>query len=153
MGLPNPSRETKFSGANENRKMSLFPVQLTTSRVGNLSRLIHTLARCMTIHTSTSPCRSLCPSPRHLLYPSPVLHPLHRQAMSPQEPMSNPLTPMPPRVSRELEHNGYVEIPGRTRGETRALRAASLEYAHNHGDHVAMVSMLAKGEQQNEAVR
>ena len=46
-------------------------------------------------------------------------------AMSPQEPMSIYLTPMPPRVSRELEHRGYVEIPGRTRGETRAMRAAS----------------------------
>ena len=30
---------------------SYFPVQLTTSRIGNLSRLIHTLAICVTIHT------------------------------------------------------------------------------------------------------
>ena len=60
---------------------------------------------------------------------------------------------MPPRVSRELEHRGYVEKPGRTRGETHAMRAASREYAHSHGDHVAMVSMLTKGEQKNEAVR
>ena len=28
-----------------------FPVQLTTSRIGNLTRLIHTLAICVTIHT------------------------------------------------------------------------------------------------------
>ena len=27
----------------------IFPVQLTTSRIGNLTRLIHTLAMCMTI--------------------------------------------------------------------------------------------------------
>ena len=27
-----------------------FPVQLTTSRIGNLTRLIHTLAICVTIH-------------------------------------------------------------------------------------------------------
>ena len=27
-----------------------FPVQLTTSRIGNLTRLIQTLAICMTIH-------------------------------------------------------------------------------------------------------
>ena len=29
----------------------LFPVQLTTSRIGNLTRLIHTLLYVMTIHT------------------------------------------------------------------------------------------------------
>ena len=46
MGLPNPSRETKFSGANANREILLFPVQLTTSRIGNL-----TLAIRVTIHT------------------------------------------------------------------------------------------------------
>ena len=43
-GRPNPSRETKFSGANVDRKILLFPVQLTTSRIGNLTRLIYTLA-------------------------------------------------------------------------------------------------------------
>ena len=45
-GLPNPSRETKFSGANGGRKIFIFPVQLTTSRIGNLTRLILTLATC-----------------------------------------------------------------------------------------------------------
>ena len=30
MGLPNPSRETKFSGANGDREIYIFPVQLTT---------------------------------------------------------------------------------------------------------------------------
>ena len=44
MGLPNPSRETKFSGANGDRKIFIFPVQLTTSRIGNLTRLILILA-------------------------------------------------------------------------------------------------------------
>ena len=29
----------------------IFPVQLTTSRIGNLARLIHTLLYAMTIHT------------------------------------------------------------------------------------------------------
>ena len=29
----------------------IFPVQLTTSRIGNLTRLIHTLLDVMTIHT------------------------------------------------------------------------------------------------------
>ena len=50
MGLPNPSRETKFSGANADREMIIFPVQLKTSRIGNLTRFIHTLAICVTIH-------------------------------------------------------------------------------------------------------
>ena len=69
---------------------------------------------------------------------------------------SNSPAPIPRRVSRELEHEGYVEMPGRTRGEIRALRNASRDYAHRHGiplDHAAMVSMLAKGEATNEIVR
>ena len=40
-GLPNPSRETKFSGANADGKILIFPAQLTMSRIGNLTRLIH----------------------------------------------------------------------------------------------------------------
>ena len=44
LGLPNPSRETKFSGTNRDKEISIFPVQLTTtSRIGNLTRLIHTI--------------------------------------------------------------------------------------------------------------
>ena len=69
---------------------------------------------------------------------------------------SKSTAPIPPRVSRELEHEGYVEMPGRTRGDTRALRDSSQEYAHRHGitlDHAAMVPMLAKGETTNEIVR
>ena len=49
-----------------------------------------------------------------------------------------------------------MEMPGRTRGETRALRNASRDYAHRYGiplDHAAMVSLLAKGEAINEIVR
>ena len=49
--MPNPSRETKFSGANADREMFIFPVQLTTSRIANLTRLLHALAICVTIHT------------------------------------------------------------------------------------------------------
>ena len=52
MGLPNPYRETRFSGANTDREVFIFPVQLTTSRIGNLARLIHIVAICvMTKHT------------------------------------------------------------------------------------------------------
>ena len=50
-GLPNPSRETKFSDANGDREIFIFPVDLTTSRIGNLTRLIHILAMCVTMHT------------------------------------------------------------------------------------------------------
>ena len=41
MGLPNPSRKTKFSDENGDRKIFHFPVQLTTSRLatGEMSRL------------------------------------------------------------------------------------------------------------------
>ena len=49
MGLPNPSRETKFSGTNADREILISPVQLTTCRTGNLTRLIQTLAICVTI--------------------------------------------------------------------------------------------------------
>ena len=43
MGMLNPSRESKFSGANGNREIFVFPVQLlAVSRIGNLTRLITT---------------------------------------------------------------------------------------------------------------
>ena len=54
MGLPNPSRETKFSGANGDREIFIFPVQLTTSRIDKLIRLIHALAICTSLHTYIS---------------------------------------------------------------------------------------------------
>ena len=50
MGRPNSSHETEFSGVNVNRETFIFPVHLTTSRVGNLIRLVHTLLYVMTIH-------------------------------------------------------------------------------------------------------
>ena len=43
-GTVEPSRETKCSGANADREIFIFLVQLTTSRIGNLTRVIHTLA-------------------------------------------------------------------------------------------------------------
>ena len=39
----NPCRKTKFSGTHGDRRDIIFPVQLTTSRIGNLTRLNHTL--------------------------------------------------------------------------------------------------------------
>ena len=47
----NSSHETKFSGTHGDRGIFIFPVQLTTSRIGNLTPLIHTLRYVMTIHT------------------------------------------------------------------------------------------------------
>ena len=38
-------------GTHGDRGMFIFPVQLATSRIGNLARLIHTLLYVMTIHT------------------------------------------------------------------------------------------------------
>ena len=46
MGLPNPSHETKFSGANGDREMFIFAVRLTSSRIGHLTRLILTRDIC-----------------------------------------------------------------------------------------------------------
>ena len=49
--LLNPSREGKLpEDANGGKEMFTFPVQLTTSRIGNLTRLIHTLAIFVAIH-------------------------------------------------------------------------------------------------------
>ena len=51
MGLPNPSRGTNFSGADGDRYTFIFPVQLTTSRIDNLTRSILPLLYVMTMHT------------------------------------------------------------------------------------------------------
>ena len=46
-GWLNLSRETKFSSANGDWEMFIFPVQLTTRRVDTLTRLIHaSLVKC-----------------------------------------------------------------------------------------------------------
>ena len=42
MGRLNPFRETKFSGAYGDMGIFIFPVKLTTRRIGNLPRLIRT---------------------------------------------------------------------------------------------------------------
>ena len=62
MERPNPSRETKFSGANEGREILFFPVQLTTGRIGNLTRLILLLLYVMTMHTCAAVVRVADPA-------------------------------------------------------------------------------------------
>ena len=39
-----------FSGANADREILIFSVQLATYRIGNLTGLVHTLAICVAIH-------------------------------------------------------------------------------------------------------
>ena len=70
--LPNPSSETKFSGANADKKIFIFPVvQLTTCRIiGNLTLLIYTLDICVTIHNTLSSWKKSTP-----VRPPPMLRP------------------------------------------------------------------------------
>ena len=63
----------------------------------------------------------------------------------PPIPMSNFPAQIPPRASHKLAHERYIEMPGRTCGETRVMHGASREYARRHGmplDHAALASML-----------
>ena len=65
---------------------------------------------------------------------------------------------IPPRVGRDIKNEGHVEMPGRTRGETRAMRDALQEYTHRQGvlstmEHAALVSMLATRELTNKIIR
>lgn len=71
---------------------------------------------------------------------------------------SKPSTPISASVRRELEHEGYQGMPGRTRRETRALRNASRESSHRHDIlstvyDPALVFMLATRQSVDEAVR
>ena len=99
-----------------------------------------------------APAPSPTPAPPPASTPAPTM-PLPPTSITP---MSNSQSPIPPRVSQELAHEGYVGMSWRTRGETRALRDASREYAHRHGlplDHAALVSMLEKSEAVHETIR
>ena len=53
-GRPNLTRETKLSGANGDRENSVSPVQLTTSRTGDHTRLMPSLLKVMTTHIHIS---------------------------------------------------------------------------------------------------
>ena len=59
-GTAEPVSRDQISGTNADREIFIFPVQLTTCRTGNLTRLIHTLAICVTIHTVVSIGLELC---------------------------------------------------------------------------------------------
>ena len=51
-GTAEPVSRDQISGANADKEMSIFLVQLTTSRIGDLTGLIHTLLYVMAIHTT-----------------------------------------------------------------------------------------------------
>ena len=94
------------------------------------------------------------------LSPAPTAAPLAPAPASTTPPASvlKPPAPIPPRVGRDIKNERHVEMPGRTRGETRAMRDALQEYAHRHGvlltmEHAALVSMLATRESTNKVVR
>ena len=94
------------------------------------------------------------------LSPAPTAAPLAPAPASTTPPASvlKPPAPIPPRVGRDIKNEGHVEMPGRTRGETRVMRDALQEYAHRHGvlstmEHAALVSMLATRESTNKIVR
>ena len=53
-GLTNPYRETKSPRADGNRGNIILLVQLTTSRIGNHTRLIHTLLKVLTIQSQNT---------------------------------------------------------------------------------------------------
>ena len=94
------------------------------------------------------------------LSPAPATAPLAPALASTIPPASilKPPAPIPPRVGRDIKNEGHVEMPGRTRGETRVMRDALQEYAHRHGvlstmERAALVSMLATRESANKIVR
>ena len=94
------------------------------------------------------------------LSPAPAAAPLASAPASttPLASVLKPPAPIPPRVGRDIKNEGHVEMPGRTRGETRVIRDALQEYAHRHGvlstmEHAALVSMLATRESANKIVR
>ena len=76
------------------------------------------------------PAPALAPSPTPVPAPAPTPAP---PTSPPPIPMSNSPAPTPPSVSCKLAHEEYVEMPEKTRGETRTMRDASREYAHHHG--------------------
>ena len=54
-GIAEPVSRDQILRRECGQKISIFPVQLTTSRIGNLARLIHTLAICVTIISGRNP--------------------------------------------------------------------------------------------------
>ena len=62
-GTAEPVSRDQFSGTNGDREILFFAVQLTTSRIGNLTRLMITLA--IQVASSSCACVSLLVSASH----------------------------------------------------------------------------------------
>ena len=54
-GKGNITHENKLSGANGDKENLVFSVHLTTSKIGNHTRLMPSLLKVMTIHTFSKP--------------------------------------------------------------------------------------------------
>ena len=54
-GTAEPVSRDQILRHERGQEILFFPVQLTTSRIGNLTRLIHTLAICLTLISGRSP--------------------------------------------------------------------------------------------------
>ena len=77
------SRDQILRHVRGHRGMFIFPVPLTTSRIGNLTRLIHTLLYVMTIHTyihTLATCMAIHYVQFHLKYDPPHTHKAERGA-------------------------------------------------------------------------
>ena len=64
-GTAEPVSRDKILGTHGDSGIFIFPVRLTTSRIGNLTRLIHTLLYVMTIHTCIHTTYTAESPPRH----------------------------------------------------------------------------------------
>ena len=53
-GTAEPVSRDQMLRRERDREMFIFPVELPTSRMGNLTRLIHTLAICVAIYIHTA---------------------------------------------------------------------------------------------------
>ena len=82
---------------------------------------------------------------------SPAAAPVPVSAIAAPTPLPNPPASIPDRVVREMGHEADVHMPGRTRGETRAIR----DSYHSMGvmSHVALAQGLATREAFDEAFR
>ena len=58
-GTAEPVSPPNCQALTRRRKYSFFPVELTTCRIGNLTRLIHTLAICVAIHIIVHSCTAV----------------------------------------------------------------------------------------------
>ena len=82
---------------------------------------------------------------------TPTAAPVPASANAAPAPLRNPSASTPDRVVRELGHEADVRMPGRTRGETRAMR----ETPQSMGlmSHVTLVQGIATREAFDEAFR